>query len=420
LYCIHSNRCGKYRLFSGIEAGRRGLRESSDMAKKVFTGERQNLVQLAQDVETWLRQQGFETQFGGGDDTFLVQARKQSTWRSLLGNNQSINVKIEGASENYSIDLDAGQWVKNLADSGGAGIVAALATMYTLGIAAAWSASERSKIETGLWAQKDASCPACFRIGAAVGTGEKFVRAEGVTLQPSGAYQGTKVFTDTFKCRFCSHIWDRGEKPRQVSLCPKCYDEREPGKTGEKVISCQKNGQQSQNGQPLAEQVFRETFQCASCPHSWEGGNKTRLVELCPHCEKVSAGVHQGDVVLERSTVLETRLFTDPQYRKDDIGCFWEATCPRCSKTVLWPECPNCGGAHFYRRFLGWGHHTFECLKCHRNYSTVDCAHCSCGVDGSASWKVTTDRCIKMVKFFQGEIWGKYVVFSEFSAAFAL
>jgi len=31
-----------------------------------------------------------------------------------------------------------------------------------------------------------------------------------------------------------------------------------------------------------------------------------------------------------------------------------------------------------------------------------------------------TDRCIKMVKFFQGEIWGKYVVFSEFSAAFAL
>jgi len=34
--------------------------------------------------------------------------------------------------------------------------------------------------------------------------------------------------------------------------------------------------------------------------------------------------------------------------------------------------------------------------------------------------KQPTDRCIKMVKFFQGEIWGKYVVFSEFSAAFAL
>jgi len=39
-----------------------------------------------------------------------------------------------------------------------------------------------------------------------------------------------------------------------------------------------------------------------------------------------------------------------------------------------------------------------------------------------AAWALgqITDRCIKMVKFFQGEIWGKYVVFSEFSAAFAL
>lgn len=136
------------------------------MSKKVFTGEQQNRHQLAQDVEVWLRQEGFETQFGGGDGTFLVQARKQSTWRSLLGNNQSINVRIEGMPENYAIDVDAGQWMKNLTDSGGAGIVAALATMYTLGIAAAWSAPERSKIEAGLWAQKDAFCPACFRIGA--------------------------------------------------------------------------------------------------------------------------------------------------------------------------------------------------------------------------------------------------------------
>jgi hypothetical protein len=112
------------------------------MTKKLFTGEKQNLAHLAKDVEDWLRQQGFETQFGGGDGTFLVQARKQSTWRSLLGNNQTIDVRIEGRPESYSIDLDAGQWVKNLTDSGGAGIVAALATMYTLGIAAAWSESE--------------------------------------------------------------------------------------------------------------------------------------------------------------------------------------------------------------------------------------------------------------------------------------
>lgn len=285
------------------------------MTKKVFTGERQNLPQLAQDVEDWLRQQGFEVQSGSSDGKFLIQARKKSTWRSLLGNNQTIDVKIEGTPENYSLDLDAGQWVKNLTDSGPAAIVAALATVYTFGIAAAWSASERGKIETGLWAQKDASCPACYRIGAAVGTGEKFVRAEGITLQPSGVYQGTKVFTDTFKCKFCSHTWDRGEKPRQVSLCPKCYDEKTPRKTGEKAIHCTKTGQQSQNGQPLAEQVFREAFQCTACSHSWDGGNKTRLVELCPHCEKVTSGAHVRDEVLETTTNLEDKIVEDVHYR---------------------------------------------------------------------------------------------------------
>lgn len=265
------------------------------MAKKVFTGEKQNLPQLAKDVEEWLRQQGFEVQSGTGDGKFLIQARKKSTLRSLLGNNQTIDVKIEGTPENYCIDLDAGQWVKNLSDSGGAGIVAALATMYTLGIAAAWSAVERNKIETGLWAQKDASCPACVRIGAAVGTGEKFVRAEGITLQPSGMYQGTKVFTDTFKCRLCSQTWDRGEKPRQVSLCPKCYDETPPRRTGEKAITCKKTDKRSQSGQPLGEQVFQETFQCASCAHAWESAEKARLVEICPACLKTGTREPTGE-----------------------------------------------------------------------------------------------------------------------------
>jgi hypothetical protein len=298
------------------ERGRQsGFAESIPMAKKAFTGERQNLPQLAKDVEEWLRQQGFEVQSGAGQNSYLIQARKKSTWRSLLGNNQSIDVKIDGTPQSYSIDVDAGQWVKNLADSGPAAIVAALATVYTLGIAAAWSASERSKIETGLWALKDASCPECFKIGAAVGTGEKFLRAEAVTLQPSGVFQGTKVFTDTFKCKFCSHLWDRGEKPRQVSLCPKCYDERPPKKTGERIISCKKTDQVSQNGQPLGEQVYTNLFQCSACPHTWEDGQKARLVELCPHCQKVTSGAYAGDEVLETTTNLEHKIVEDVHYR---------------------------------------------------------------------------------------------------------
>src|SRR4051812_40613545 len=88
------------------------------MSKKVFSGERQNLPQLAKDVEEWLRQQGFETQSGASPGAFLIQARKKSIWRSLLGNNQSIDVRVEGTPEKYSIDVDAATWFRNLAECG--------------------------------------------------------------------------------------------------------------------------------------------------------------------------------------------------------------------------------------------------------------------------------------------------------------
>lgn len=267
------------------------------MSKKVFTGEKQNLAQLAKDVEEWLRNEGFEVQSGAGDGNHLVQARKRSTWRSLLGNNQTIDVWIVGTPENYSIDVNAGSWVKNLGDSGGAGIVAAIATMYTLGLSVAWSALERDRLESSLWRLKDASCPACFKIGAADGTGERFVRAEAITLQPSGVYQGTKVFTDTFKCKFCAHAWDRGEKPRQATLCPKCYDEKSLTGTGKKIITCKKTAQRSQQGQPVGEQVFTNTFRCNVCNHAWDDGEHSQLVEVCPACLKSETREATGEHV---------------------------------------------------------------------------------------------------------------------------
>ena len=270
------------------------------MAKKEFLGEKQNLAQLANDVEQWLRQQGFEAQSGDGDGKYLIQARKQSTWRSLLGNNQAINVRIDGAPEKYTIEVDAGAWMKNLAESGGAGIVAALATMYTLGIAAAWSASERAKIETDLWALKDASCPACFRVGAAVGTGEKFLRAKGITLDRSGYYKGSKIFTDTFICKFCSHTWDRGEKHRHGFLCPKCFEEKVLASTGKKIIAFKKTDQRSEQGQPVGEQVYTNTFCCNACSHAWDDGEQTMLIEVCPSCSKSDSKTGIGEYVFSQ------------------------------------------------------------------------------------------------------------------------
>jgi len=335
------------------------------MTKKVFTGERQNLPQLAQDVEGWLREQGFEVQSGTGDGKFLIQARKQSTWRSLLGNNQTIDVKIEGTPENYSIDLDAGQWVKNLADSGGAGIVAAIATIYTLGIAAAWSASERSKVEAGLWAQKDASCPACFRIGAAKGLGEKIIGCN-KTGQRNGQGQpvAEEVFTNAFRCDSCSHTWDDGPKCRVVEICPKCVQRGTREATGKYIFSCEKTHQRSQQGQIVGQQVFTNTFKCKACSHAWNDGQHARLVEICPHCEKPG-----GIVFLERTDHPDLVTYTE-NYQCKFCNAKWdtgkktskhylvlnaldgisallgndEKRCPRCQKQIsrYAIKCPYC------------------------------------------------------------------------------
>jgi Zn finger protein HypA/HybF involved in hydrogenase expression len=286
------------------------------MTKKLFTGEKMNLPVIVKDVEEWFRQQGFEVQSGAGPGSYLVQARKVSTWRSILGNNQTLDVKIEGTPENFSIDLDAGTWVKNLTASGPAAIAAAFVSLSTWGVNALVSTTERGRVESALWKALEATCPQCSRIGAADRTGERLVRVEGTTQDASGLYKGTKVFTDTFKCRFCSHTWEKGETQRQGSLCPKCHDEKALRKTGERVIGCKKTDQWSQNGQPIGEQVFKDKFQCAACSHAWEGVNKARHVELCPHCEQVATGVYLGDTVVDRFTKHETQVVPDLHFRR--------------------------------------------------------------------------------------------------------
>ena len=318
------------------------------MTKKLFTGERQNLPQLAEDVAAWLRQQGFEVQSGSGPNAHLVQARKQSTLRSLLGNNQSIDVKIEGTPDNYTIDVDAGQWVKNLKGSGPSAVVAALATVYTLGIAAAWSASERSQIESRLWALKDAACPSCRKLGAARHTGQRCVRVENVMRLLDGDHQGVKVFTDTYQCQFCPHAWDRGEQTRTVLLCPKCHEEGTKEGIGEFVFSTKKAEQKSQDGQPLAEQVFTNKFRCRECDHCWNDGQKSRLLEACPQCLKAGTRQPVGQVVTAlRKTdrrrndglPLAEQVYTN-RFRCGECGCEWDdgektrllAVCPKCCK----------------------------------------------------------------------------------------
>jgi Zn finger protein HypA/HybF involved in hydrogenase expression len=271
-----------------------------------------------------LRQKGFDVQAGPAAGAYCIHAHKDSTLRRLLGISQQVEVRIDGSPSNYRIALDADNWWKCLLAAGPVSIVAGLATIYSFGFLFLWSLGERYSLEHTFWRQKESSCPKCGRFGAAEPTGEKFVRADHITKSPAGHYQGNHVFTDTFKCRFCSHAWDKGERAVTVELCPKCHHADAKEATGEFVFKLMKTSQVSEDGQPLGEETFTHTFKCKHCNFSWNDGQKTRLVEVCPACSKANAKVHVGDEVIDRYQKNEIVTMMDEHYEVTEKGVIFD------------------------------------------------------------------------------------------------
>src|SRR5260370_24011776 len=92
------------------------------MSEKTFPAVNLDLKQLAADLKAWFVANGFEVQSADNPDVHLIQARKTSGLRTLLGTNQAFNVKIEGTAGEYTVDIGTGKWVENLTGAGLTGL----------------------------------------------------------------------------------------------------------------------------------------------------------------------------------------------------------------------------------------------------------------------------------------------------------
>jgi hypothetical protein len=117
------------------------------MTKKTYSNKNRDLDVLSNDIETWFRNQGYQTQTNKTDGTWLLQAAKNEGWRKAVGASRAFNVLIEGQSNDFSVDLSTGEWTSNLTAGGVAAVLTGGATLLISGVAAGWS----KKIEGDLW-----------------------------------------------------------------------------------------------------------------------------------------------------------------------------------------------------------------------------------------------------------------------------
>src|ERR1700691_1567902 len=108
------------------------------MSQKTFPAVNADLTQLAAELKAGFVASGFEVQAADRQGVHLVQARKASGLRTLLGTNQAFNVKIETAGNEYKVEIGTGKWMENMTGAGLTGLFTGGITWLTAAGGAAW------------------------------------------------------------------------------------------------------------------------------------------------------------------------------------------------------------------------------------------------------------------------------------------
>jgi serine/threonine protein kinase len=100
------------------------------------------LSELMDDLEDWLRGEGFNTQdLKTEDSASLVQIEKQGGWRKLVGMSTALNIILDQHGDELTVEIGAGQWL----DKAAAGVVS-LFVLWPLAVTAAIGAWNQMKM----------------------------------------------------------------------------------------------------------------------------------------------------------------------------------------------------------------------------------------------------------------------------------
>ena len=94
---------------------------------------------LFQEIETWFTQRNYKVQTNRSENSWLLQAAQNEAWRVAAGATRAFNVQINGAPNDFSIELSTGAWANNLAAGGIAAVLTGGATLLISGVTVGWS-----------------------------------------------------------------------------------------------------------------------------------------------------------------------------------------------------------------------------------------------------------------------------------------
>jgi hypothetical protein len=117
------------------------------MSEKVFPVNNVDLQGLATDLKAWFTENGYEVQSADKENVHVFQARKKSGFSTLLDASPAFNVRIEGTTGEYTVDVGTGKWMESVPS-------ADLTQMLTGGLtwlAPASSAEWAIKLEGEVW-----------------------------------------------------------------------------------------------------------------------------------------------------------------------------------------------------------------------------------------------------------------------------
>ena len=80
-----------------------------------FQNKGRDLDQLASQIETQLKSEGYKTQSANPPLGRVIQAQKSGIPRAIIDANRAFTIMITGDSNDFTVHIGIGKWVQNLA-----------------------------------------------------------------------------------------------------------------------------------------------------------------------------------------------------------------------------------------------------------------------------------------------------------------
>ena len=119
------------------------------MDARFYNSDSLNIERLANDLERFLRGQGYQTQQIGNNEHMIVQLKKGSDFEALIGMQAALTVTIQRSSGGVMVGVGQQKWIDKAAVGVvGIAIPALWPLMFTAGIGAARQVSLANHVMT--------------------------------------------------------------------------------------------------------------------------------------------------------------------------------------------------------------------------------------------------------------------------------